>query len=124
MPGLVAGAWVGFNDPRVTIRSNHWGQGGHNALRIVGSFYRQGQKARLIETKAEFPQVEPDVRDVRDAAAGGVSLVSAVLQGAASSLGAGLSRLFGSSARAAPRSPEAIAEAAARKELEDLLRGR
>ena len=41
-PDLVAGAWVGFNDQRVTIRSNYWGQGAHNALRIVGDFMRQG----------------------------------------------------------------------------------
>ncbi len=35
-PKLVAGAWVGFNDTRVTMRSNYWGQGGHNAIFIVG----------------------------------------------------------------------------------------
>ncbi len=59
-PNLVAGAWVGFNDPRVTIRSSHWGQGGHNALRIVGDFFRQGQKARLIDANARFPEVARD----------------------------------------------------------------
>jgi penicillin-binding protein 1A len=59
-PRLVAGAWVGFNDARVTIRSNYWGQGGHNALRLVGAFFQQGQKAKLIDTQATFPQVEPD----------------------------------------------------------------
>ena len=59
-PKLVAGAWVGFNDPRVTIRSNHWGQGGHNALRIVGDFFRQGQKAKLIDANARFPEVVRD----------------------------------------------------------------
>jgi len=59
-PKLVAGAWVGFNDARVTIRSNYWGQGGHNALRLVGAFFQQGQKAKLIDTQATFPQVEPD----------------------------------------------------------------
>lgn len=59
-PNLVAGAWVGFNDPRVTIRSNYWGQGGHNALRVVGDFFRQGQKARLIGADARFPEVMRD----------------------------------------------------------------
>jgi penicillin-binding protein 1A len=59
-PKLVMGAWVGFNDQRVTIRSNYWGQGGHNALRIVGSFMQQAEKARLIDVKAEFPQVQRD----------------------------------------------------------------
>ncbi|MES3015271.1 MAG: transglycosylase domain-containing protein, partial [Pseudomonadota bacterium] len=65
-PKLVAGAWVGFNDPRVTIRSNYWGQGGHNALRLVGAFMQQGQKAKLIDAKATFPQV---VRDAPELAA-------------------------------------------------------
>ncbi len=59
-PKLVAGAWVGFNDARVTIRSNYWGQGGHNALRLVGAFFQQGQKAGLIDTQAVFPQVVRD----------------------------------------------------------------
>jgi penicillin-binding protein 1A len=59
-PNLVAGAWIGFNDPRVTIRSNYWGQGGHNALRVVGDFFRQGQKARLIGVDARFPEVMRD----------------------------------------------------------------
>jgi len=59
-PNLVAGAWVGFNDPRVTIRSNYWGQGGHNALRVVGDFFRQGQKARAIGASARFPDVPID----------------------------------------------------------------
>ncbi len=65
-PTLVAGAWVGFNDPRVTIRSNHWGQGGHNALRLVGAFMRQAQKAKLIDTRGEFPQVERDPPEAPD----------------------------------------------------------
>ncbi len=56
-PGLVAGAWVGFNDQRVTIRSNYWGQGGHNALRIVGDFMRQGQRDKLIDLSNSFPAV-------------------------------------------------------------------
>ncbi|HWH84392.1 MAG TPA: transglycosylase domain-containing protein, partial [Burkholderiaceae bacterium] len=66
MPKLVAGAWVGFNDPRVTMRSNYWGQGGHNALRLVGAFMQQGQRAKLIDAKAEFPAV---VRDPPEAPA-------------------------------------------------------
>jgi penicillin-binding protein 1A len=56
-PGLVAGAWVGFNDQRVTWRSDWWGQGGHNALRIVGDFFREGQRTGLIDTQASFPKV-------------------------------------------------------------------
>jgi penicillin-binding protein 1A len=57
---LVAGAWVGFNDNRVTMRSGYWGQGAHNALFVVGDFYRQVIAARLIEPGVARPprQVE------------------------------------------------------------------
>lgn len=54
-PQLVAGAWVGFNDARVTIRSNYWGQGGHNAVLLVGDFFRQALKSRAIDGDARFP---------------------------------------------------------------------
>ncbi|HYD96976.1 MAG TPA: PBP1A family penicillin-binding protein [Noviherbaspirillum sp.] len=55
-PRLVAGAWVGFNDSRVTMRSDHWGQGGHNAILLVGDFFRGTLKSKLIDVKAKFPQ--------------------------------------------------------------------
>jgi penicillin-binding protein 1A len=54
-PSLVAGAWVGFNDSRVTMRSDYWGQGGHNAILLVGDFFRSAQKGGLVDTKAKFP---------------------------------------------------------------------
>ncbi|NMM37550.1 MAG: penicillin-binding protein [Glaciimonas sp.] len=54
-PNLVAGAWVGFNDARVTMRSNYWGQGGHNAVLLVGDFFRSALNARLIDATALFP---------------------------------------------------------------------
>ncbi|MGI9175521.1 MAG: penicillin-binding protein 1A [Rhodothermales bacterium] len=40
-PDLVTGSWVGFNDPRVSFRTNFWGQGAHSALFLVGDFFRQ-----------------------------------------------------------------------------------
>ena len=55
-PQLVAGAWVGFNDPRVHMRSAYWGQGGNNALLIVGDFYRRAFRAGLLDESAEFPR--------------------------------------------------------------------
>ena len=58
-PRLVAGAWVGFNDPRVTMRSNYWGEGAHNALFVVGDFFQQTLSARLIDSRAEFPFARP-----------------------------------------------------------------
>jgi penicillin-binding protein 1A len=53
-PQLVGGAWVGFNDNRVTMRGNAWGQGAHNALNIVGDFFQQTLKAKAIDAKAKF----------------------------------------------------------------------
>ena len=53
-PQLVAGAWVGFNDNRVSMRSDYWGQGAHNALLVVGDFFQQSFKARLLDTKSVF----------------------------------------------------------------------
>jgi len=55
-PQLVAGAWVGFNDPRVHMRSGYWGQGGNNALLIVGDFFQRSFKAKLLNEDAEFPR--------------------------------------------------------------------
>ena len=37
-PEMVIGAWVGFNDRRMSFRSSYWGQGAHNALFVVGEF--------------------------------------------------------------------------------------
>ena len=59
-PNLVAGSWVGFNDARVTMRSNYWGQGGHNAVLIVGDFFRAALKTKLIDVKARFPRPDRD----------------------------------------------------------------
>ena len=54
-PDLVAGAWVGFNDSRVTLRSEYWGQGGHNAVLLVGDFFKSAQKAGFADRQARFP---------------------------------------------------------------------
>lgn len=118
-PGLVAGAWVGFNDPRVTIRSNYWGQGGHNALRIVGDFWRQGQKAKLIDTKAVFPQVAPEAPEpiVPDPAS------SPDAPPAEGPIGAALVRLLGLTAPV-ERSADEAAEIEARRRLHERAQGR
>ena len=70
-PELVVGAWVGFNDQRVTMRSNQWGQGGHSALLLVGDFLRQSAEDELIDMQARFPTVPrpaPPVQWTRDPA--------------------------------------------------------
>ena len=68
-PQLVTGAWVGFNDPRVTLRSDHWGQGAHNALHVVGDFTQRALADHAIDPQAVFPTslgtaVEAAVRNV------------------------------------------------------------
>jgi penicillin-binding protein 1A len=59
-PRLVAGSWVGFNDPRVTMRSNYWGEGGHNAVLVIGDFFQQTLASRLIDGGARYPFSRPD----------------------------------------------------------------
>src|SRR5690606_17674521 len=44
-PNLVMGAWVGFDVPAITFRSDYWGQGSHNALHVVGQFYRAARRS-------------------------------------------------------------------------------
>jgi penicillin-binding protein 1A len=53
-PRLVAGAWVGFNDARLTISNSHRGEGARTALPIVGDFYRRSLNTRLIDASARF----------------------------------------------------------------------
>jgi penicillin-binding protein 1A len=60
-PNLVAGAWVGFNDNRVTMRSSYWGQGGHNAVLLVGDFFKTALDAGKIDAAAQFPGAPPRV---------------------------------------------------------------
>ncbi|RYF05588.1 MAG: penicillin-binding protein [Oxalobacteraceae bacterium] len=54
-PNLVAGAWVGFNDNRVTMRSNYWGQGGHSAILLVGDFFKEALASGKVSADALFP---------------------------------------------------------------------
>ncbi|MFC7515898.1 penicillin-binding protein 1A [Herbaspirillum sp. GCM10030257] len=53
-PRLVTGAWVGFNDARITMGNSQWGQGARTALPMVGEFYRRTLQARIIDTEARF----------------------------------------------------------------------
>jgi penicillin-binding protein 1A len=63
-PQLVTGAWVGFNDPRIGMRSDHWGQGGHSALHLVGDFVRQAVDARLLDPQAQLPHPSGGLQQV------------------------------------------------------------
>ena len=74
-PQMVAGAWVGFNDNRVTM-ADSWGQGARSALPIVGDFFVQALRTRTVDARAEFdiprprpqpPEPPPDpVREIVD----------------------------------------------------------
>jgi len=64
-PGLVAGAWVGSDDPRIHFRTLQLGQGSSTALPIFGNFLQKVNKeksfARLVRTK--FPPMSALVND-------------------------------------------------------------
>ena len=53
-PGLAVGAWVGFNDQRVTFRSKATGEGSKTALPIVANFLARVQD-RLPEGSLPTP---------------------------------------------------------------------
>jgi penicillin-binding protein 1A len=57
-PQLVGGAWVGFNDNRVTM-ADGWGQGARSALPIVGDVFQQSLRSRWIQPDAEFDIPRP-----------------------------------------------------------------
>jgi penicillin-binding protein 1A len=52
-PQLVAGAWVGFNDNRITM-GNRWGPGARSALPMVGDFFQQALRAQLLDPALDF----------------------------------------------------------------------
>ena len=63
-PQLVAGAWVGFNDNRVSMGES-WGQGARSALPIVGDFFVQALRVRAADPRVEFdiPRPRPKPRE-------------------------------------------------------------
>ncbi|MET0311341.1 MAG: penicillin-binding transpeptidase domain-containing protein, partial [Burkholderiaceae bacterium] len=52
-PQMVGGAWVGFNDNRITMGSG-WGQGSQAALPIVGETFRLALRSKAIDDKRQF----------------------------------------------------------------------
>ncbi|CAM2164918.1 penicillin-binding protein 1A [Paraburkholderia sacchari] len=55
-PQLVAGAWVGFDDGRVTLQT----EGARSALPIVGDFFSRALRARIVDPRARFDtEVQP-----------------------------------------------------------------
>ena len=51
---VVAGAWAGFNDGRITLRSDYWGQGARSALPMVGEFMQQAVRSNAINGRERF----------------------------------------------------------------------
>lgn len=51
---VVAGAWAGFNDGRITLRSDYWGQGARSALPMVGEFMQQALRTKVIDGNDRF----------------------------------------------------------------------
>ena len=64
-PDLVTGAWVGFNDQRMTFRTDWWGQGAHNALFLVGDFTRKIADEELL-SEEPFPLPEAYIAPLPD----------------------------------------------------------
>jgi penicillin-binding protein 1A len=60
---LVAGAWVGFNDNRVTM--GPWGEGARSALPIVGEVFQQALRNRWLDASAEFDIPRPKAKPQR-----------------------------------------------------------
>ena len=76
-PELVAGCWVGADDPRIHFRTTTYGQGAYMALPIVGKFYSKTYSdprfSRLKYTSFASPEPEllamlnePQYRDMLD----------------------------------------------------------
>ncbi|MEG1454667.1 MAG: penicillin-binding transpeptidase domain-containing protein, partial [Comamonas sp.] len=57
-PELVVGAWAGFNDGRISLRNDHWGQGARSALPMVGDLTARALRARAIDGRAKFTAPE------------------------------------------------------------------
>ena len=57
-PQLVTGAWAGFNDARITLRSDHWGQGARSALPMVGDFTAKALRNKGLDRHARFAEPE------------------------------------------------------------------
>ena len=76
-PDLVTGSWVGFNDQRITFRTNAWGQGGRNALFLVGDYTQRiatmgtDEEESPLRREAEFPLEEFMIESPDDERDGG-----------------------------------------------------
>lgn len=63
-PGLVAGAWVGGEDPAIHFRTITYGAGGFMALPIVGRFFQQTYADRKFANLRNLVFDEPNADDL------------------------------------------------------------
>jgi penicillin-binding protein 1A len=64
MPGIVAGAWVGCDNPSIRFRTGYYGQGAYMALPIVGRVFDRASRANMeTYVGGQFPEpVDDDMR--------------------------------------------------------------
>ena len=98
-PELVAGAWTGFNDPRVAFRSSHWGQGGNNALRVVGHFFQQALHRGALSPEEQLAP-SPEVDDPGPEGPSLVAQAGDLLETAAQGIGQAVATAAQSAGRA------------------------
>ena len=63
-PGLVAGAWVGGEDPAIHFRTITYGQGGFMALPIVGKFFQKTYADKNFSNLRSLVFDEPNTDDL------------------------------------------------------------
>ena len=64
-PGIVAGAWVGADNPAIHFRTTALGSGAHTGLPIFARFMQEVEKDEDFEfiSKAHFPDLSPELAD-------------------------------------------------------------
>ena len=58
-PQIVVGAWAGFNDARITLKSDQWGQGSRSALPMVGDFMSRALHSPCSTPRHALPSPMP-----------------------------------------------------------------
>jgi len=79
-PQLVAGAWVGYDDNRVSM-GDSWGPGARSALPIVGDFFVQALRQHAADPNVEFdiPRPKPKAPEEPPAAEAVQGFVNGIL---------------------------------------------
>lgn len=67
-PKLVAGVWVGADDPGIHFRTTNLGQGANTALPVFGLFWKKINKDKSYSSlsTARFPELKPELQAMLD----------------------------------------------------------